>query len=102
MELFSAWLFQNITNHPQYRSTLHNKNKYRGIEVHHCLVDNPTPKFIWGRTFFDHLVSAGRFCPSKSPPGVYHSLQCSIHLLTLVVPKSSWKATNNHIRRGSK
>ncbi|KAK1578234.1 hypothetical protein Q3G72_028643 [Acer saccharum] len=36
------------------------------------------------------------------PPGVYHSLQCSIHLLTLVVPRSSWKATNNHIRRGSK
>ncbi|TXG68844.1 hypothetical protein EZV62_003779 [Acer yangbiense] len=48
----------------------------------------------WRRTFFDHLVSAGRFCPSKSPPGVHHSLQCSIHLLTLVVPKSSWKATN--------
>ncbi|KAI9161570.1 hypothetical protein LWI28_018747 [Acer negundo] len=30
----------------QHRSTLHNKNKYQGIEVHHCLVDNLRPKFI--------------------------------------------------------
>ncbi|KAK1577772.1 hypothetical protein Q3G72_024672 [Acer saccharum] len=31
-----------------------------------------------------------------SPPEVHHTLQCPIHLLTLV-PKSSWKATSNHI-----
>ncbi|KAK1576563.1 hypothetical protein Q3G72_014970 [Acer saccharum] len=55
-------ILRQISQLRLFKTTEHNKSLSM---VHHCLVDNLTPKFIarnWRRT---HLVSAGRFCPSK-------------------------------------
>ncbi|KAK4837011.1 hypothetical protein QYF36_002115 [Acer negundo] len=58
------------------------------------LAGRKTGSYIEGYRYLDIEANATiEIVQASCPPGVHHSLQCSIHILTLVVPKSEYPET---------